>query len=303
LGVFFKSHVEVAFGFLKTGFGNLIPVEPTFQVSLKGFGIDGTGRNEAGFFLWREFEFNLTSDGLSNVGLKGEDIAEITVVLLGPERPLGSSGNESSSDADSIAGLQDRPFNDSINIEFASDFAHGERSVLELHYGLAGDDTEIGALAELRDEFFSNAIGEEFAIGIAGKVGERKNSNGLNARCAGDESGAKTTVAEKEGGGGERREEEKGSEKSEERFAAEKGVRWSGSKRGERDSVGRGIALQAPKINGEFLCGLIAVGRILFETLGDDKKDNFELNWRGGMGGRWSMASSNLPLGSSVNGR
>jgi len=142
--------------------------------------------------------------------------------------------------------------------------------VLELHYGLARDDTETGALAELRDEFFSNAVGEEFAIGIAGKVGERKNSNGLNARCAGDESGEKTAVVEKEEGGGERRKEEKGSEKSEERFAAEKGVRWSGSKWGKRDSVGRGIALQAPKINGEFLCGLIAVGRILFETLGED---------------------------------
>jgi len=38
----------------------------------------------------------------------------------------------------------------------------------------------------------------------------------------------------------------------------------------ERNAVGRGTALQVPKVNGQFPGGLIALRGILFETLGDN---------------------------------
>jgi len=77
--------------------------------------------------------------------------------------------------------LQDGTFDNSIHIEFAGDFAQGERGVFELHDGLAGDDAEISALAELGDEFLGNAVSEEFAFRIAGEIREREDGDRLNA--------------------------------------------------------------------------------------------------------------------------
>jgi len=119
---------------------------------------------------------------LRDLGLKREDIAEVAVVLLRPDGLFGGSRDEARGNANPIAGLQYGTFDDSINIEFAGDFAQRERGVFELHHGLAGDDAKIGALAELSDELFGHAVGKEFALGISREIRERKHGDGFDAR-------------------------------------------------------------------------------------------------------------------------
>ena len=129
--------------------------------------------------LGGEFHSHFGGDGLSDFRLERDDVAEVAVVLVGPKRLFADGRDEARGDTDSIARLEHRTFHNSVDVQFAGDFAHRERGVLELHDGLARDDTKAGALAKLRDEFFGDAIGKELAFGVAGEIGEGEHGNGL----------------------------------------------------------------------------------------------------------------------------
>ena len=111
-------------------------------------------------------------DVLGNFVLNGEEILEIAVVAFGPDMVAGRGLDELGGDPDALAGLAHAAFDDIAHPQFPPNFGDVHRLPLEHERGVARDNEQATAAAQLGDDVLGDAIGEILLLGIARHVGE-----------------------------------------------------------------------------------------------------------------------------------
>src|SRR2546422_1239326 len=86
----------------------LVPIVSSLEVCVLCIGLYRAAGREPGLLLRGEPDLNLLSDGPRYIGLQGEHVTQVALVVFRPQVPVGGTVNELSGDPDAIAGAQDR---------------------------------------------------------------------------------------------------------------------------------------------------------------------------------------------------
>ena len=105
----------------------------------------------------------------------GEHVAQLAVVLLGPDVLAGLGLDQLAGDPDAFACGAHAALEHVAHAELARDLPHVDRAALVDEARIAGDDEQPAQPRERRDDVLGDAVGKVILLGIAPEVGERQN--------------------------------------------------------------------------------------------------------------------------------
>ena len=88
--------------------------------------------------------------------------------------------NQLHSYAHAAIGVEDRPFENSVDPEFASDVFQGAMHSFKLHHGRSGNHAQPFDSGQLRNQFVRHAIRQIILSRISREVFQRQNSDGVD---------------------------------------------------------------------------------------------------------------------------
>ena len=115
-------------------------------------------------------------DSGGDLALQREEIERVTLVLFGPDMPLGLRLNELRRDSNAIADSANARLEQIRDAELARDFVGSLRRVLVVHRRRAGDDPKSRGVGstQMGDHLLGQPVAEVLLFGIAGQVLERQ---------------------------------------------------------------------------------------------------------------------------------
>ena len=143
--------------------------------------IDRAAPRQARSLLWGQLHLNFVGDGASDVALQRQDIAQVALVLLGPQVRIRRRVNQLRGDSNAAVRSQHRALDDGIDVERLRDLGQRLSSALVAHHRGARDHAQRANLGEGRDERVGHAVREEFLVGPWGEVLEREHRERANA--------------------------------------------------------------------------------------------------------------------------
>ena len=110
-----------------------------FEVVIVSLHIGGRRFLDGALFLLSKHELEGFGDALGNFVLNGEDVFHLAVVTLGPDGAGGGGFDETSGDAQTVAGATKAAFENVGGVEFATHFGRGDWLVAVGHDGGTGE--------------------------------------------------------------------------------------------------------------------------------------------------------------------
>ena len=119
--------------------------------------------------------------------LEVEHVLQRAVETVGPEMRGGFGFDQLCGDADPVAALAHRAFEDIADTELAPDLAHADRLPLVGKAGVAGDHKQPADAAECGNDLLDHAVGKIFLLRVAAHVLKRQHRDrrlvGQRQRC------------------------------------------------------------------------------------------------------------------------
>jgi hypothetical protein len=113
--------------------------------------------------------------------LQQEDVLQIALVFLAPDRMVGGRIDELGHDPNPVAGAHDRALDERVHAQLPGDLRDGLLRLLVPHRGSPGDHAQRIDLPEIGDQSVGHAVGEILLPGISREVRQWKNGQRSNA--------------------------------------------------------------------------------------------------------------------------
>jgi hypothetical protein len=211
----------------------LVLVVPSPQVRLVGLRIDAPrapGKS-------RHLETDLASDRLRQLALQREHVAQVSLVLLGPEALVGGGADQLGRDRHAVASAQHGAFDDRVHVQRLSDLRQRLARVLELHHGGPRDHAHRADLGEVADQGVRHPVGEDLLRRVVAQVRERKHGERADGGRRGRGKGGLPPLREERGESQDRGDASRGGEVS-------RAPSWPRRRRSHGDGHGPLIAVR-----------------------------------------------------------
>ncbi len=133
---------------------------------------------DPGTHVRRQRRLEGIGDSQCHVALDGEDVGQVAVIVVCPEVLVGLRIDELSGDADAAGRASHATLDDVGDPQLSRDLPEVLVGVLVLHDRGAGDDFQVGDLAQVSDDVLGHAVAEVLVVGIGTQVGERQHRDG-----------------------------------------------------------------------------------------------------------------------------
>ena len=117
-----------------------------------------------------ELDGDLARHRFRELALEAEDVLELPVIPVGPERLVRARRDELHAHAHTIADQVCRAFEHGIHVQLARDLGHGELRALVAHHRRSRDHAQRLDTRQVGDDRLGHAVGEVFLEGIARHV-------------------------------------------------------------------------------------------------------------------------------------
>ncbi len=144
--------------------------------------IAGGARKGADALRGQKARLDRGDDAAGDLILHGKNIAQLTVVLLGPVMAARRRFNELCADAQPLAGPANAAFEHITHAQLARDLPHIDGAVLVDECRVAGDHEQPADAGQAGDQILGHPVGEVLLIGIVAHVVERQHSDGGTVR-------------------------------------------------------------------------------------------------------------------------
>ncbi len=145
-----------------------------------GVGILGWPLIEPCFFIWRKLCLKSRGDFLREIGLDGEDVSQIAVVIFGPNVLVAVCVDQLHAHSDAIADATDAAFQKcgyAQRFAYFAGVAHGIATIR--HDRHARDDLQIADLCKIGEDIVLHAVGEVSVLLFIAKALKGQDGNRL----------------------------------------------------------------------------------------------------------------------------
>jgi len=149
-----------------------------------------------GFLLRCEFHLNFSRDGLCNIGLQGQYIAQTSLVTFSPQVRLFSlCVDKLSRDPHARPRAQYGSFDDGVHFQLSRNLPQRLADSPIQHARSTGDDSQLTYLGQGGYERLRHSIGEILLLRVARQVLQRKNCQRAKVRSSAFNLSYKTVTA------------------------------------------------------------------------------------------------------------
>ena len=180
-GVALHCRLEMTDRLLERRRRALVPVVAPAQVRLVGLRILRAASrplvHDAREVAARELSAHLVDDRPRNLVLNREHVVQVAVVALGPELVAVAHVGQLHRDAQAVAGLAHRAFENRRHVEALADLGDLDRLALVLERGNARGDAHAVERAQIGDELVGDPVAEVLLVPARAHVGEGQHGN------------------------------------------------------------------------------------------------------------------------------
>ena len=134
--------------------------------------------DQAGMLLSGDLDLHSARDGLCHLALEGQYVAQLAVVLIGPDVLVGCAPNQLGVHTNPVALPYHRTFDEGVHPKHFGDLWQRELRALQAHNRGTGNDAQITDPGQPPAQLFGHLVSQVFLGGVARQVVQGQDGQG-----------------------------------------------------------------------------------------------------------------------------